>query len=30
MLNQSTTETASYLSGTGAMSDTYTGVSLWA
>ncbi|MBV8398273.1 MAG: hypothetical protein JOZ17_05995 [Acetobacteraceae bacterium] len=28
-LNQSTTETATYLSGTGQVTDTYTGVSLW-
>ncbi|WP_428484584.1 hypothetical protein [Rhodopila sp.] len=28
-LNQSSTETATYLSGAGQVSDTYTGVSLW-
>ncbi len=28
-LNQSTTETATYTSGTGQVTDTYTGVSLW-
>jgi hypothetical protein len=28
-LNQSTTETASYTSGSGQVTDTYTGVSLW-
>ena len=28
-LNQSTTETATYLSGAGEVTDTYTGVSLW-
>jgi hypothetical protein len=28
-LNQSTTETASYISGIGQVTDTYTGVSLW-
>ena len=28
-LNQSTTETATYLSGAGQVTDTYTGVSLW-
>ena len=28
-LNQSTTETATFLSGTGPVSDIYTGVSLW-
>jgi hypothetical protein len=28
-LNQSTTETATYISGTGQVTDTYTGVSLW-
>ncbi|MBV8616303.1 MAG: hypothetical protein JOY66_21390, partial [Acetobacteraceae bacterium] len=28
-LNQSTTETATYLSGSGQVTDTYTGVSLW-
>jgi hypothetical protein len=29
-LNQSTTETATYTSGAGQVTDTYTGVSLWA
>jgi hypothetical protein len=28
-LNQSTTETATYFAGTGEVTDTYTGVSLW-
>ena len=28
-LNQSTTETATYISGAGQVTDTYTGVSLW-
>src|SRR5262249_2867402 len=28
-LNQSTTETATYLSGAGSVTDQYTGVSLW-
>jgi hypothetical protein len=28
-LNQSQTETATYLSGSGSVTDTYTGVSLW-
>jgi hypothetical protein len=28
-LNQSTTETATYMSGAGQVTDTYTGVSLW-